>query len=46
MPVRIFISYSRRDSGFALALRAGLEQWGCEVWLDTQQLQTGQRWRE
>lgn len=46
MAVRLFISYSRRDAAFALALQEGLEQQGCAVWLDTHRLQTGQRWRE
>jgi len=46
MNVQIFISYSRRDAAFALGLQARLNDQGWGVWLDTEKLQTGQRWRE
>jgi|LakMenE01Jun11ns_1017448.scaffolds.fasta_scaffold9847345_2 hypothetical protein len=46
MNVRIFISYSRRDAPFALGLQARLSNQGLGAWLDSEKLQTGQRWRE
>lgn len=46
MTFRLFISYSRRDSSYALGLQGRLIERGCGVWLDTQKLQTGQHWRE
>lgn len=46
MNQQIFISYSRRDAAFALGLQARLSEHGWGVWLDTEKLQTGQRWRE
>ena len=46
MNVRIFISYSRRDAAFALGLQARLNDQGWGAWLDSEKLQTGQRWRE
>jgi hypothetical protein len=46
MNVRIFISYSRRDAPFALGLQARLSNQGWGAWLDSEKLQTGQRWRE
>lgn len=46
MTVHLFISYSRRDSSYALGLQGKLIDRGCGVWLDTQKLQTGQHWRE
>lgn len=46
MTSSIFISYSRRDAAFALGLQAKLREQGWIAWLDTEELQTGQRWRE
>jgi hypothetical protein len=46
MPIRLFISYSRLNSGYALDLQDKLNERGCGVWLDTEKLQTGQHWRE
>jgi hypothetical protein len=46
MNARIFISYSRRDAAFALGLQARLNDQGLDAWLDSEKLQTGQRWRE
>lgn len=46
MNMRIFISYSRRDAAFALGLQARLNDQGWGAWLDSEKLQTGQRWRE
>lgn len=46
MSTRIFISYSRSNSDFAHRLEVGLKECGFQVWLDTDELQAGQFWRE
>lgn len=42
--IRVFISYSRKDSTCADQLRLDLEKAGCFVWKDTEKIPFGSRW--
>jgi hypothetical protein len=42
---RIFISYSRKDTGMADEFAAKLEESGHEVWIDRENMRGGRRWR-
>jgi hypothetical protein len=41
---RFFISYSRRDSEFVRRLAQDLQQAGANVWMDSSDIELGQRW--
>ena len=40
----IFISYSRKDEAFARRLATSLEEMGSEVWIDVDDIPSGQKW--
>ena len=44
MSSKVFISYSRKDSDFALKLGKDLKEKGVNVWLDQLDIKTGQIW--
>lgn len=45
-PLRLFISYSRKDSRFARTLARALEALGADVWIDTQDIEPGAAWTD
>jgi len=45
-PLRVFISYSRKDTEFVDALQSLLTVHGIEVWLDRSRLEGGQLWKD
>ena len=45
-PLRIFISYSRRDSQFVDRLGRALRSCGHETWIDRENLRDGQDWQD
>lgn len=45
-PLRLFISYSRKDSRFARKLARALEALGADVWIDTQDIEAGAAWTD
>jgi hypothetical protein len=42
----IFISYSRQDAAFAKQLTADLENLGCDIFLDVDDIPAGKRWSD
>lgn len=42
--VRIFISYSRRDIGFASRLATDLSRLGADIWIDVDDIPAGMNW--
>jgi len=43
---KIFLSYAREDMGMAKKLYNDLKRYGLEVWLDTESLLPGDRWKD
>jgi hypothetical protein len=43
---KIFISYAREDMGMAKQLHNDLNRYGLDVWLDTESLLPGDRWKD
>jgi len=44
MAEKVFISYSHQDSACAHGIARYLARHGCEVWIDSQNLELGERW--
>lgn len=44
--LRLFLSYAHKDSEIARCIRDCLENRGHEVWIDEEQIKTGDDWRE
>ncbi|MBQ2658927.1 MAG: toll/interleukin-1 receptor domain-containing protein [Erysipelotrichaceae bacterium] len=44
MAEKVFISYSHQDSACAHGIARYLTRHGCEVWIDSQNLELGERW--
>ena len=44
MPVRLFISYSRKDEKFARRLATALSNIGADVWIDIEDIPAGMNW--
>ena len=44
MAEKVFISYSHQDSACAHGIARYLSRHGCEVWIDSQNLELGERW--
>ena len=43
---KIFLSYAREDMGMAKQLYNDLKRYGLDVWLDTESLLPGDRWKD
>ena len=43
---KIFLSYAREDMGMAKQLYNDLKRFGLDVWLDTESLLPGDRWKD
>jgi hypothetical protein len=43
---KIFLSYAREDMGMAKQLYNDLKRYGLDVWLDTESLLPGDKWRD
>ena len=43
---KIFLSYAREDMGMAKQLYNDLKRYGLDVWLDTESLLLGDRWKD
>ena len=43
---KIFLSYAREDMGVAKQLHNDLKRYGLDVWLDTESLLPGDRWKD
>ena len=43
---RIFLSYAREDRGMVKQLYHDLKRYGLDVWLDTESLLPGDRWKD
>jgi hypothetical protein len=42
----IFVSYSRADQAFVDKLRSDLESYGADVWIDVQDIRSGENWAD
>lgn len=43
---KVFLSYAREDMGMAKRLYNDLKRYGLDVWLDTESLLPGDRWKD
>ena len=43
---KIFLSYAREEMGMAKQLYNDLKRYGLDVWLDTESLLPGDRWKD
>ena len=43
---KIFLSYAREDMGMVKQLYNDLKRYGLDVWLDTESLLPGDRWKD